>query len=113
MTRASARAKANTMRAVIAAAIAFALPTLTMAQTSYGPRLCEAHLSAIFICSCAGPAFEREFSERKLESLARLKALEAEHGKEMMRLWLRRTGTVELGDSLQRLDAVATSECGK
>jgi hypothetical protein len=113
MKRAPAPARAKLTYALIAGAIAFTLPTLATAQTGYGLRLCNAHLSATFICSCAGPAFEREFSEHKLESLTRLKALEAEHGKEMMRLWLLRTRTVELADSLQRLDAVATSDCAK
>jgi len=80
-----------------------------MAQTGYGLRLCNAHLAAIFICSCAGPVFEREFNESKLDMLVKLKALEAEHGKEMMRVWLQRMGSVGLGDLLQRMDAVAPS----
>jgi hypothetical protein len=101
------------MRAGIVGAIALILPTLTKAQTGYGLRLCNEHLAAIFICSCAGPALEREFNESKLDALSKLKASEAEHGKELIRVWLRRMNVREAGDSLQRMEALAASECTK
>jgi hypothetical protein len=101
------------MRAGIAGIMALILPTLASAQTGYGLRLCNTHLATIFVCSCAGPAFEREFNDRKLDMLVKLKASEAEHGKELVRVWLRRMNAIELGDSLQRFDAVAASECEK
>jgi hypothetical protein len=98
-------------RAGIAGVLALILPTLASVQTGYGLRLCNAHLGAIFTCGCAGPAFEREFNERRLDVLVKLKAVEAEHGDDMMREWLRRMNAIELGNSLQRLDTVAASEC--
>jgi hypothetical protein len=101
------------MRAVFAVAAALLLPTAATAQTGYGPRLCDMHLSTIFTCSCAGPAFEREFNERRLDTLVKLRAAEAEHGKETLRVWLRRMNALELGDVLQRLDAIAAVECAK
>ena len=72
------------MRAGVAGAILLTILTPAMAQTGYGLRLCNDHLATVFACSCAGPAFEREFDERKLEALVKLKALEAAQGKQMV-----------------------------
>jgi hypothetical protein len=106
------------MRAGVAGAILLTMLTpvtiLTpaMAQTGYGLRLCNDHLATVFACSCAGPALEREFDERKLEALVKLKALEAAQGKQMVHGLLLRMRKAGLGESLQRLDVLG-GECAK
>jgi hypothetical protein len=96
-------------RAVIAIALLF--PTLAWAQTGYGLRLCNRHIAAIVDCRCAGPLFEREFSERRLDNLLRLRALQFEHGAEMMHVWMQRMRAADIERSLQRLDVVAADAC--
>jgi hypothetical protein len=100
------------MRAGVAGTILLTILTPAMAQTGYGLRLCNDHLATVFACSCAGPAFEREFDERKLEALVKLKALEAAQGKQMVHGLLLRMRKAGLGESLQRLDVLA-GECAK
>jgi hypothetical protein len=96
-------------RAVIAIALLF--PTLAWAQTGYGLRLCNSRVAAMFDCSCAGPRFEREFTETKLASLLQLRAAEAQRGAELMHVWLQRMNALNLEQSLRRLDVIAADAC--
>jgi hypothetical protein len=96
-------------RAILSIALLF--PTLAWAQTGYGLRLCNSHIAAMVDCSCAGPGFEREFAETTLASLLQLRATQAEHGAELMHVWLQRMNVLNLERSLRRLDAVAADAC--
>ena len=99
-------------RAIIAGSIALLLlPTFAWAQTGYGLRLCNKHIPAIVDCSCAGPRFEREFTETKLDLLLVLRAGEVRHGQEEVRRWLLRMRVSDLEPVLRRLDIVAADAC--